>query len=170
VTVRRITLLGEPILRQKSKKVHRVDASIQDLIEDMIETMHAAPGVGLSAPQVAVPLRIIVTYADEKVRAVINPEIVDQSEDMAEDVEGCLSIPRWYGPVLRHEKITVRGLGKNGKPVKIKTAGLEARVFQHEIDHLNGVLFLDHVEDRSKLYKTTSKEEEEEMEQENVYA
>ncbi|HLJ68214.1 MAG TPA: peptide deformylase [Chloroflexota bacterium] len=169
MTVRRIVILGEPVLRQKAKKIHRVDNSIRLLLDDMVETMKAAPGAGLAAPQVGVPLRAIVTNVDDKVRVVINPEIVEQSDEEYEDDEGCLSIPGWWGPVKRRTAVTVRGLGRTGKPVKIKAEGLEARCFQHEIDHLDGILFIDRMEDRSKLYKVESAREEQELEEEHAF-
>jgi peptide deformylase len=170
LAVRPIVLFPDPILKQKCKKVHRVDASIRQLIEDLFDTVHDAPGSGLSAPQIGVPLRVIVNVAGEKEWAVINPEIVAESDEEIEDAEGCLSIPGWWGDVKRKSRVTVRGVGKRGKPIKIKSEGYEARCFQHEIDHLNGILFIDRMEDRRKLYKVESKEEEEEMEEEHVYA
>jgi peptide deformylase len=170
VAVRRIVQLGEPVLRQKAKKIHRVDPSVQQLIDDLIETVQHAHGAGLAAPQIGVPLRAIVTYADEKMRIVLNPEIVEMSEDEIEQDEGCLSIPGWYGPVRRKARVTVRGLNRKGKPIKIKSEGFEARAFQHEVDHLNGVLFVDRMDDRSKLHKVESEEEDEELEAEQVLA
>jgi peptide deformylase len=170
LTVRQIVTLGDPVLRRKAKKVHRVDSYIRGLIEDLIETVHEANGAGLAAPQIGVPLRAIVTNVDDKLHVVLNPEIVDESQEEIEADEGCLSIPGWYGPVKRRERVTVRGLGRTGKPVKLKTEGWEARAFQHEIDHLNGVLFIDRITDRSKLHKVESEQEEEELEQEQVFA
>jgi peptide deformylase len=170
VAVRRIVQHGEPILRQKAKKVHRVDDSIRHLIEDMIETMIDAPGSGLAAPQINVPLRVIVTHVDDELRVVVNPEIVEASEEMEEAYEGCLSMPGWTGPVERHLRITVRGLSRTGKSVKIKAEGWEARALQHEVDHLNGIMFIDHIADKRKLHRVETEAEEEELEEQQVFA
>ncbi|HZU12714.1 MAG TPA: peptide deformylase [Chloroflexota bacterium] len=157
---REIVTLGHPTLRVKAKKIHRVDESIKALVQDLIDTLEATPnGAGLAAPQIGVPLRAIVTLADGTRRVVINPEIVEESEEEVEGEEGCLSIPGWYGPVWRKQKVTVRGLGPSGKPLKVKTEDFEARVFQHEIDHLDGVLFVDRIEDRSRLHRVEPEEE-----------
>ncbi|HEX6509266.1 MAG TPA: peptide deformylase [Chloroflexota bacterium] len=170
MALRRIVQLGEPILRQKAKKVHRIDPSIKQLIDDMVETMIAAPGVGLAAPQVNVPLRIIVTNVDDRLRVLINPEVVEASDETEEGFEGCLSMPGWIGPVDRATGVTVRGLNKSGKSVKVKAEAWEARCLQHEIDHLNGVMFIDRIEDKSRLERVESQEEEEELEEEQVFA
>ena len=139
------------MLRRKAHKITTFDKNLQTLIDDMIETMRVAPGVGLAAPQVGISERLIVIeYGDDedetvpkKLFAVINPEIVLASEEKVEGIEACLSIPQIAGEVERHEKITVKGLNRHGKPVKIKAEGWLARIFQHEIDHLEGVLFTD---------------------------
>ncbi len=163
-------MLGEPVLRQKAKKIHRFDQSTQQLIDDLIDTVRDAHGSGLAAPQIGVPLRAFVSNVEDQLHVVINPEIIKESDEEIEDNEGCLSIPGWWGPVKRKAKVTVRGVGRTGKPVKIKTEALEARCFQHEIDHLDGILYIDRMEDRSKLFKAESKQEEEELEEEEVYA
>jgi peptide deformylase len=172
LTVREIVTLGGPresVLRQKAKKVRRVDPYIRQLVDDLIDTLRATPnGAGLAAPQIGVPLRAIVTNVDDKLNVVLNPEIVSQSEEEVEAEEGCLSIPGWYGPVRRKERVTVRGLSRTGKPVKLKSEGWEARCFQHEVDHLDGVLFIDRMDDRSKLHPARSEEEEEELEEEQA--
>lgn len=168
VAVRRIVKLGEPVLRQKSKKIHRVDESIKHLVDDLIDTVRDAGGAGLSAPQIGVPLRAIVTDVDDRLRVVINPEVVEASEEEVEADEGCLSIPGIWGPLARKARVTVRGLSATGKPVKIKSEGIEARCFQHEIDHLNGVLFIDLIDDKSKLYRVVSEDEAEELVEEEV--
>jgi peptide deformylase len=173
VAVRPIVILGtaeDAVLRQKAKKIHRIDNSVRRLVDDLIDTVEEARGAGLAAPQIGVPLRVIVTHVDEQLRVVINPEIVYESGEEEESDEGCLSIPGWWGPVTRKVAVTVKGLGRTGKPLKIKAEGLEARAFQHEVDHLNGVLFLDRMTDRSKLYRVESRAEEEEMEAEHVMA
>ncbi len=152
MAVREIVTLPDPVLRRKAHKVNEVDKDVKILIDDMVETMREAPGVGLAAPQVGISSRIIVVeYAESdeedapaKLFAVVNPEIVESSTDeTVVGIEACLSIPRLVGEVERFEQIVVKGLNKNGKPVKIKAEGWLARVFQHEIDHLDGVLFTD---------------------------
>jgi peptide deformylase len=168
MAAREIVKIGGPILRQKAKKIRRVDSYTKRLVQDLIDTVHEANGSGLAAPQINVPLRAIVTRVNEQIHVVLNPEIIKESEEEIEADEGCLSIPGWYGPVKRKEEVTIRGLSRTGKPLKIKSEGWEARAFQHEVDHLNGVLFIDHMEDPSKLHKIESQEEEEELEQEQA--
>jgi peptide deformylase len=168
VAVRKVVTLGNPILRQKAKKIHRVDESIQKLVDDLVETLHFANGAGLAAPQIGIPLRAIVTLYDDNLRVLLNPEIVDLSGEDIEGDEGCLSIPGWYGPVMRKERVTVRGLSGTGKSLKVKTEGWEARILQHEIDHLNGTLYIDRITDRSRLQKVETQEEEDELEEEQA--
>lgn len=171
MAIREIVTLGHPVLKQKAKKVHRVDDSIRQLVDDLIDTVESTPnGAGLAAPQIGVPLRAIVTHIDGKSTPVINPEIVEESEDEIEAEEGCLSIPGWYGPVWRKRRVVVKGLSPSGKRVKVKAEEFEARVFQHEIDHLDGILFIERMEDRSKLHRVESDEEEQELEDEQVFA
>ena len=158
MTLRTIVTLPDPVLRRKAHAVSTFDKNLKTLIDDMVETMREAPGVGLAAPQIGLSERLIVVEyyeheqdeeeeeneeAPKKVWAVINPEIVKASEEKTEGVEGCLSIPGLVGMVERHAAIQVKGLNKHGKPIKIKAEGWLARIFQHEIDHLNGVLFPD---------------------------
>ncbi len=151
MAIREIVKVPDPVLRRKAHKITNFDKNLQTLIDDMIETMREAPGVGLAAPQVGVSERLIVIeYGDDedetvpkKLFAVINPEIVEASEEKVEGMEACLSIPQLMGEVDRHEKIVVKGLNRHGKPVKIKVNGWLARIFQHEIDLLEGVLFTD---------------------------
>lgn len=153
---------GNPILREKAKKVQKIDPSLHKLIDDMALTMREAPGVGLAAPQVDVGLRVIVAEApkDEddpqsgKLYAIINPEIVKASPEMEEGEEGCLSIPGWNGLVNRHVWVVVKGFDREGREFRIRARDYVARIFQHEIDHLNGVLFTDHITDRTKLWKS----------------
>jgi peptide deformylase len=155
MTLRKIVTLPEPVLRRKAHSVTRFDKDLQTVIDDMVETMRDAPGVGLAAPQIGLSERLIVVEyyereeeedvenAPRKVWAMINPEIVKASEEILVGVEGCLSIPNLVGEVERHAAIQVRGLNRHGKPFKVKAEGWLARIFQHEIDHLNGVLFTD---------------------------
>lgn len=152
---------GNPVLREKARKIQKIDAALQTLIDDMIETMRQAPGVGLAAPQVGVGLRLIVVEAPEeeddpqsgKVYAIINPEIVKASAEMIEGDEGCLSIPGWNGTVNRHVWVVVKGMDREGREFRIRARDYVARIFQHEIDHLNGVLFTDHITDKEKLWR-----------------
>jgi peptide deformylase len=149
--VREIVFTPDPVLRRKAHKITVFNKELQTLIDDMIETMREAPGVGLAAPQVGVSQRLIVVEygseededAPKKLFVLVNPEVLETSEEKEMGVEACLSIPRMMGEVERHQKIVVRGLNRHGKPVKIKLRGWLARIFQHEIDHLEGVLFTD---------------------------
>lgn len=165
----------DPILRKKARRVTDFnDPKLQTLIDDMIETMLDAPGVGLAAPQVAVSQRVIVVHLpdDEESReeygedagvlhVVINPEIVKASREMVDGTEACLSIPGYFGTVNRHQAITVKGFDREGKAIRIKSKDWLARVFQHEIDHLDGLLFIDHA---SRIWRARSESElEEEM-------
>jgi peptide deformylase len=155
MTIREIVTLPNKILRQKARKVTSFDAELQTLIDDMVDTMRAAPGVGLAAPQVDVPLRVIVVEFSEdpedeetppKLYTLVNPEIARASAEEELGTEGCLSIPRIVGDVERPLTVTVKGLNRRGQSVKIKAGGWLARIFQHEVDHLNGVLFVDQAE------------------------
>lgn len=176
-----IVIVDHPVLRKKAKRVDKITPEIRRLIDDMIETMRDAPGVGLAAPQVAVSKRIIVVeYAEEeeqetpegqeakpvkkKLYAVINPEITRRSDDMLEGVEGCLSIPGWAGRVVRHERVEVKGLNRAGGKFKLQASGWLARIFQHEIDHLDGVLFIDRIQGAENLWRIPPAEEESEEE------
>ena len=155
MTLRKIVTLPDAVLRRKAHSITKVDKNLQTLIDDMVETMRDAPGVGLAAPQIGLSERLIVVEyfereedeeqedAPKKVWAVLNPEIIKASEEKLMGVEGCLSIPGLVGEVERHAAIQVKGLNRHGKPLKIKADGWLARIFQHEIDHLNGVLFTD---------------------------
>lgn len=171
MATRTIVTIGHPVLRQRAKKIHHVDESVKQLAQDLIDTVSATPnGAGLAANQIAVPLRALVTYVEGKPRVFINPEVLDESEEEEEAEEGCLSIPGWYGPVWRKERVTVRALNEKGKSFKVKASDFEARVLQHEIDHLNGVLFIDRMDDKSRLHRVESDDEEEELEEEQVFA
>ncbi|SNB64323.1 peptide deformylase [Thermoflexus hugenholtzii] len=161
MAVRPIVMADQPILRRKAEPVTRITPALRRLIADMVETMRAAEGIGLAAPQVGEPLRVIVVEVpeDEEVPGsgvlytVINPEIVEASPEIAEGVEGCLSIPGWYGWVPRARWVIVRGLNPEGRRVRIRAEGLVARVFQHEIDHLDGILFPDRIQDPTKIWR-----------------
>jgi peptide deformylase len=152
MTLRQIVTLPDPILRRKARSVTCFDEELQTLIEDMIDTMRAAPGVGLAAPQVGVSERVIVVeYAEDeekedapkKLYVMLNPEIKVFSEETEEAIEGCLSVPGWQGDVERALAVTVKGQNRRGQPMKVKAKGWMARIFQHEIDHINGIVFTD---------------------------
>lgn len=156
--LRKIITAENPILRQKAKKVHRFDQSLQKLVDDMFETMHEAHGVGLAAPQIALSIRLFVAeYEDHKV-AVFNPEIV-KAEGEEIGTEGCLSIPGYVGENIRRAaKVLVKGQDVRGKPIRIPAEGWFARVLQHEIDHLDGVLFLDRLDSPEDLREVSDDE------------
>ena len=148
----------DPILKQKSKRVRIIDGSIQRLIGNMIETMHSAGGVGLAAPQVGIPLRVIVIgIPEEEDIALINPEVVRRTGERLVD-EGCLSIPGYIGQIKRAESVRVKGRDQNGKEIRIKADELLAQALEHEIDHLNGVLYIDYPETRNTLRKIEPEE------------
>jgi len=152
MALREIITLPDPILRRKAKPVTRFDADLQMLVDDMIETMRVAPGVGLAAPQVGESIRLIVVEyptddekedAPKKLFAVVNPEIKEISAETEMGIEGCLSLPGLHGEVERALEVRVTGRTRRGQPIKIKAKGWLARIFQHEIDHLEGVVFTD---------------------------
>ncbi|HNZ16467.1 MAG: peptide deformylase [Anaerolineaceae bacterium] len=160
-----IVTFPTPSLRLKSKKVSKFDAELQTLIDNMFETMRAAPGVGLAAPQIGQSIRLVVVEykedGDENAKprkyVLVNPEIIKRSEEKVTDIEGCLSVPGLAGKVERHEAITVRAKNRFGKPLKIDAEGWLARIFQHEIDHLDGVLYIDRAEE---VFEPTPEEAE----------
>ena len=176
MALRPIVTLPNLVLKRKAKPITKFDKNLQTLIDDMIETMRDAPGVGLAAPQVDISEQLIVVeYLEDddddddegdeekpekpkKLYVMINPEITKTSEEKVLGVEGCLSIPGIQGEVERFEAIQVKGLNRFGKPQKLKLNGWMARIFQHEIDHLNGVLFTDLA---TRLWKFQEEEEHE---------
>jgi len=137
-------LLGSPVLRQRSGELASVDDDARRLIDDMFETMDAARGVGLAANQVGVARRIAVIDAEGQRFAMVNPVIVE-AEGRTTAEEGCLSIPEIYGDVTRPERVVLEALDRDGKPFRLAAEGLTARAIQHELDHLDGILFLDHL-------------------------
>ena len=158
MTVRPIVAVGVPVLRQKAKRVSQFDRNLQQLVEDMIETMRAAPGVGLAAPQIAVPLRVAVIEVDEKVTVLVNPEIVKTSEEEEELDEGCLSVPGYWGQIKRFKSVVVKARDQFGKQVRVRGEGLFGQALQHEIDHLNGTLYIDHPGVIDTLHRARPKE------------
>lgn len=151
MAIREIVFLPDPVLRRKAHKVTQFDNDLQVLIDDMVETVRDAPGVGLAAPQVGVSQRVIVVeYAEndeedspKKLYVAINPEIIQPSEETELGIEGCLSVPGLVGEVDRHTAITIKAQNRRGQPIKIKASGWLARIFQHEIDHLDGIIYTD---------------------------
>ncbi|HYN87067.1 MAG TPA: peptide deformylase [Ardenticatenaceae bacterium] len=173
MAVREIVQLGDPVLRERAKPVESFGPELRALVADMIETMRVANGVGLAGPQVAERLRVLVfeipesdEHEDEPLAgrpyALVNPEILEVSKATEEGQEGCLSIPGYIGEVQRHAAITVQARNEWGKPKKIKAEGFLARVLQHEIDHLDGILYIDRLESEDKLYRIEQVEEAEE--------
>ena len=176
MALRPIVTMPDPVLKRKAKPITKFDKALQTWIDDMIETMRDAPGVGLAAPQVDISEQLIVVeYSEDdddeevegaeekpekpkKLYVMINPEITKTSEEKVLGVEGCLSIPGIQGEVERFEAIQVKGLNRYSRPLKLKVHGWMARIFQHEIDHLNGVLFTDLAE---RLWKFQEEEEHE---------
>lgn len=164
-----ILVEGDSRLRQKATKIRAVDDSLRRLARDMHETIGVANGVGLAGPQIGVMRRIIAIHlpegyqnegAPELSMTLVNPEIV-KAQGREIGVEGCLSIPGWIGEVPRAERVTVKGIDLNNKEVRIKADGILARVLQHEVDHLDGVLYVDRVEDRSTLRQVPEDEDDE---------
>jgi len=150
MALKTIIIAPDPRLKKKSKPVVSVDAETRQLMDDMLETMYAAPGIGLAAPQVGVLKRVIVLDIDrEEVKTgplvMANPEIVEASDDDATYEEGCLSVPEHYSDVARPAKVTVRYLDRDGEKQEMTCDGLLSTCVQHEIDHLDGILFIDHI-------------------------
>lgn len=141
----------DPILREKSQEVKEINPEIRKLIEDMKETMIKNEGVGLAAPQVGVLKRIIVVATEKKPLAFINPKIIKKTKETETDWEGCLSIPDVFVKIKRWSGVEVEALDEEGKKVQVKATGLLARIFQDEIDHLNGILIVDHASPLEKL-------------------
>jgi peptide deformylase len=161
MAIRPICTLPDPVLRRKAKRVHIIDNSIKKLVRDMLETLHAEPGrVGLAAPQIGVPLRVIVIGIPEQEDLVlINPEMVRRRGEQLLD-EGCLSVPGYFGQIRRSESVTVKGRDQNGKEVRVRAEGLLAQALEHELDHLNGTLYIDHPEVPETLRKVEPEETE----------
>jgi len=153
MAIREMHTLPDPVLRRKANKVSTIDKSVQRLIDDMIATMQQVHGVGLAAPQVGVSLRVIVLQMPgEEPLAMVNPKIVKRSGEQ-DVMEGCLSFPGYSGEIKRSASVTVKGLDRQGRAIKIKASGLMAQALEHEIDHLNGTIYIDHLESQDKLYK-----------------
>ena len=168
MAIHRIILANDPLLRKESKKVRHFGKALQVLIDDMVETMHAANGLGLAAPQVGVLQQIIIIQLPDdeeepqsgKLFALCNPQIV-RADGEEEGEEGCLCLPGYVGEVKRATSVTVKAQDRRGKKVRIKTEGFLARVFQHETDHINGILYIDRVESPDKIRRIVPPEETE---------
>ncbi len=169
MAVRQIRLVGDPVLRKRAHKVNRFNDDLATLVQDMAETTRYSNGVGLAAPQVGITARVIVveTPLDEdepgsgRLYAVINPRIARASQEMVDGLEGCLSIPGYMGEVTRHAAVTVKGQDLKGRKMRFKVQGLTARSFQHEIDHLDGVLYIDKLTSPDHIWCVGGGEEEE---------
>lgn len=150
MTIKQLILLPDPLLREQSKPIERIDDGVRNFARDMLDTMYDAPGIGLAAIQVGEPIRMLVIDLAKEgeepaPRIVINPEIVTSSDDRAIYEEGCLSIPDYYAEVERPATVRVKYLDEHGKQQEVEADGLLATCLQHEIDHLNGVLFIDYI-------------------------
>jgi peptide deformylase len=164
MTIQKIITLPNPVLRRKARKVTRFETEFQKLVDEMVETMREAPGVGLAAPQVGASDRLIVVEypvnddqedAPKKLFIVANPQIIQTGEETEMGIEGCLSIPGLHGEVELALTVTVKGQTRHGQPVRIKANGWLARIFQHEIDHLDGIVFIDRA---VRVWKPTPEE------------
>jgi peptide deformylase len=148
----KVITYGNPILRKKAKKIKNIDKNILNLVDNMFKTMHTnePQGVGLAAPQVGIPIALFIYELDDDKGVIINPEIIEKKGKESGE-EGCLSVPGVFGPVERATEIVVKAINIKGKRIVLKVKGFKARVFQHETDHLNGILFTDYIDDLEKL-------------------
>ncbi|MCI0397374.1 MAG: peptide deformylase [Chloroflexi bacterium] len=183
MAVLKIETLNNEILRKKARPVTKFDADLQKLIDDMVETMRSASGVGLAGPQVNQQLRLAVVESlpeqDEEGQEIegsrqlfvlINPEIIWKSRDVVEGIEGCLSIPGWVGEVSRHQSIRVRAQDRHGKKLRLRFSDWTARIVQHEIDHLDGILYIDKLTAPEKIWREEEFYEQQGDEEENKLA
>jgi len=152
MAIRRILTAGEPILRERTKRVSTFDASLHRLLDDMLETMRDAPGVGLAANQIGIPLQVAIIEIDERITELVNPQVIKVSGEQV-DWEGCLSIPGYVAEVARHDKVAVKARDRHGREFRVKGTELFSRALQHEIDHLNGNLYIDHLETVDELVR-----------------
>jgi peptide deformylase len=152
----------DPVLKRKAKKVTNIDSSIQRLIDNMIDTMRTVSGVGLAAPQVGVSLRIaVIEIPGDDVIVLINPEIIKRGGERLLS-EACLSVPGYYGEIMRSVWVKVKAQDRRGRIIRLKGEGLLAQALEHEIDHLNGILYADHLESPDKLHKVMEEGEKQE--------
>ena len=165
MAIRPILTAESPILRERTKKVSTFDTSLHRLLDDMLVTMRDAPGVGLAANQIGVPLQVAVIEVDDAITELVNPQIVKGAGEQI-DWEGCLSIPGYVAEVARAAKVTVKARDRHGKEFRVKGEELFARALQHEIDHLNGVLYIDHLESLEELVRVNEEPVEVDVEEE----
>jgi peptide deformylase len=160
MAVLQIRTLPDPVLRQKAKRVTRIDKSVQKLIDDMIETLRAEPNrAGLAAPQVGVPLRIaVIELPEQELITLINPAIVKKEGERIVQ-EGCLSIPGYFGEIKRAVTVKVKAKDRYGKEFRLKAQGLLAQALEQEIEHLDGILYIDHLENSDKLFEAATEQE-----------
>ncbi len=176
MAIRKVISAEDKRLRQKSKKVKKFTPNLKKLAEDMLETMHNYEGVGLAGPQIGVMQRIFVAKIPSRQNeeeephpqsgqsyVLVNPEVMKTSSKLVEGQEGCLSIPNWVGLVERPDWVEVSAQDLDGRPFKLKVDGLLARIFQHEFDHLNGILYIDHITDPQKLWRAEADDEPSEV-------
>jgi len=161
MAVLQIRTLPDPVLRQKAKKVNKIDDSIQKLIDDMIDTLHADPNrAGLAAPQVGVLLRVaVIEVPEHELITMINPEIVKKEGERIVQ-EGCLSVPGYFGEIKRAVTVKVKAQNRYGKEFRLKAQGLLAQALEQETEHLDGILYIDHIESPEKLFKIVEEGEE----------
>lgn len=159
MAIRRILTAEEPILRERTKRVTSFDGSLHRLLDDLLVTMRDAPGVGLAANQVGVPLQVAVIEIEDRITELVNPQIVRSSGEQL-DWEGCLSIPGFVAEVGRAAKVTVKARDRHGKEFRVKGDELFARALQHEIDHLNGFLYIDSLESLEELVRVSETHDE----------
>ena len=152
MAIRPIVTVEDPILRERTRRVTHFDSSLHRLLDDMLETMRDAPGVGLAANQIGVPLQVSVIEVEGKVTELVNPQIVRRAGDVL-DWEGCLSIPGFVAEVSRTERVTVKAKDRHGREFRVKGDELLGRALQHEIDHLNGKLYIDYLESLEELVR-----------------
>jgi peptide deformylase len=159
MALRPILTADQPILRERTKRVSTFDASLHRLLDDMLETMRDAPGVGLAANQIGVPLQVAIIEVDDRVTELVNPQVVRTGGEQL-DWEGCLSIPGFVAETGRFAKVTVKARDRNGKEFRVKGEELLARALQHEIDHLNGILYIDHLDSLEELVRVSEAHDE----------
>ena len=159
MAIRPILTADDPILRERTKRVSTFDVSLHRLLDDMLETMRDAPGVGLAANQVGIPLQVAIIEVDNKITELVNPQIVKTSGEQL-DWEGCLSIPGFVAETGRFAKVTVKARDRHGREIRVKGEELFARALQHEIDHLNGVLYIDHLDSLEELVRVSEHHDE----------
>lgn len=159
MVIRQILTAEEPILRERARKVTHFDASLHRLLDDMLKTMRDAPGIGLAANQIDVPLQVAIIELEDEITELVNPQIVRASGEVI-DWEGCLSVPGFVAEVKRHAKVTVKARDRHGKEFRVKGEELFARALQHEIDHLNGILYIDYLDSLEELVRVSERPSE----------